>query len=249
MPAAPSSPGQAPTPEQTQQNLETSLAEIGPGLSTTVWDWKGLRVNKIEFAGVTFDATDRLPSQLEQKEGEPFDPQKVRQSLRRLFDSGRYRNIEVRGVRQGDAVTLIFAGSPRYYVGRVTIEGVKSDRLSSLLEYATKLTPGTALTSSAVPGGTDGIIQTLAQQGFYEPKVSVKTERDDVGNQVNVTYTVNVGPQARIGQVQLEGTDPGMTVEEFKKKGASPPHPPQLGGAPRSNPPRPHGAERCSRSS
>lgn len=209
----------SPAPEQARPDLDTSLADIGPGLSTSVWDWKGLQVNKIEFAGVTFDATDRLPGQLEQKTGEPFDPQKVRQSLRRLFDSGRYRDIEVRGVRQGDGMTLVFAGSPRYYVGRVTIEGVKSDRLSSLLEYATKLTPGTALTSSAVPGGTDGIIQTLAQQGFYEPNVSVNTVTDDVGNQVNVTYTVSIGPQARIGQVQLEGDDPGMTVEEFKKKG------------------------------
>ena len=42
---------------------------------------------------------------------------------------------------------------------------------------------------------------------------------DDVGSQMNVTYTVNLGPQARVGEVTLEGTDPGMTVEEFRKKG------------------------------
>src|SRR6185437_16772209 len=140
---------------QAQQRIDASLADIGPGLSTSVWQWKGLRVNKIEFEGVTFDATDRLPTQLQQKAGEPFDPQKVRQSTRRLFDSGRYRDIEVRGIRQGDGLILIFAGSPRYYVGRVEIEGVKSERLSSLLEYATKLSPGTALTRSAVSAGTD----------------------------------------------------------------------------------------------
>ncbi|MEO6910717.1 MAG: POTRA domain-containing protein [Edaphobacter sp.] len=209
----------AKTPAQEQQNLETSIADIGPGLSTTVWQWKGLRVNKIEFEGVTFDATDKLPEKLEQKAGEPFDPQKVRQSTRRLFSSGRYRDIEVRGVRQGDGLTLIFAGAPRYFVGRVTIDGVKSDRLTSLLEYATKLSPGTALTRSAVPDGVEGITQTLQQQGYYQPKVSVKRETDEVGDQINVIYTVNLGPQARIGQVQMEGTDPGMTLEEFKKKG------------------------------
>jgi len=207
------------TPEQAQQRINASLADIGPGLSTTVWQWKGLRVSKIEFEGVTFDATDKLPDQLAQKAGEPFDPQKVRESTRRLFASGRYRDVEVRGIRQGDSVTLIFAGSPRYYVGRVTIAGVKSDRLTSLLEYATKLSPGTALTRSAVPDGVEGITQTLEQQGYYQPKVSVKTVTDDVGDQVNVTYTVATGPQARIGQVQLEGTDPGMTLEQFKKKG------------------------------
>jgi outer membrane protein insertion porin family len=207
------------TPEQAQQRINSSLADIGPGLSTTVWQWKGLIVSKIEFEGVTFDATDKLPDQLAQKVGEPFDPQKVRQSTRRLFASGRYRDVEVRGVRHGNDVTLIFAGSPRYYVGRVTIAEVKSERLTSLLEYATKLNPGTALTRSAVQDGTDGIKETLEQQGFYQPKVSAKSETDQAGDQVNVTYTVDVGPQARIGQVQMEGTDPGLTLQQFKKTG------------------------------
>ena len=139
-----------------QQRIDASLADLGPGLSTTVWQWKGLQVNKIEFEGVTFDATDKLPSELTQKVGEPFDPQKVRQSTRRLFASGRYRDIEVRGIRQGNGVTLIFAGSPRFYVGRVTIAGVKSERLTSLLEYATKLTPGTALTRVGRAGWNRG---------------------------------------------------------------------------------------------
>ncbi|MDW5264450.1 MULTISPECIES: POTRA domain-containing protein [Acidobacteriaceae] len=207
------------TPEQAQQRINSSLADIGPGLSTTVWQWKGLQVGKIEFEGVTFDATDKLPGQLAQKAGEPFDPQKVRQSIRRLFASGRYRDVEVRGIRHGNEVTLIFAGSARYYVGRVTIVGVKSERLSSLLEYATKLNPGTALTRSAVQDGTDGIAETLQQQGYYQPKVSVKSVTDESGEQVNVTYTVDVGPQARIGQVEMEGPDPGLTLEQFKKTG------------------------------
>lgn len=218
-PAAVPQASKTETPEQAQQRINSSLADIGPGLSTTVWQWKGLQVSKIEFEGVTFDATDKLPEQLAQKAGEPFDPQKVRQSTRRLFASGRYRDVEVRGIQHGNEVTLIFAGSPRYYVGRVTIAGVKSERLTSLLEYATKLNPGTALVRSAVQDGTDGIKETLEQQGFYQPKVSAKTEIDKAGEQVNVTYTVDLGPQARIGQVALEGTDPGLTLQQFQKIG------------------------------
>ena len=92
----------------------------------------------------------------------------VRASVRRLFASGRYRDISVRGVRQGDAVTLIFTGVPRYYVGRVTIDGVKNDRLASLLEFATKLSPGTAFNESQIPAGAEGIKEILEQQGYYE---------------------------------------------------------------------------------
>jgi outer membrane protein insertion porin family len=189
------------------------------GLTTTVWAWKGLRVNKIEFEGVTFDATDTLPKELTQKAGEPLDPQKVRESTRRLFASGRYRDISVRGVKQGsDGVMLIFVGIPRDYVGRVTIMGVKNERLASLLEFATKLSPGGAYTETQIEAGTDGIKQILQQHGYYESKISVKTTTDTGADQVNVVYNVDIGPQARVGQVLVEGTNSELTVEEFRKK-------------------------------
>ena len=49
--------------------------------------------------------------------------------------------------------------------------------------------------------------------------MSADSQVDVAGDQVNVTYTVSIGPQARVGQVSLVGTDPGVTLEEFRKKG------------------------------
>ena len=210
------------TPAQAQQTTADDkalvAAENAAGLTTSLWDWKGLRVDKIQFEGVTFDPTDTLPQELAQKVGTPLDPQEVRESLRRLFASGRYRDISVRGVRQGDAVMLIFYGPARYYVGRVTIDGVRNDRLASLLEFATKLSPGAPFSEPQIATGYEGIKQMLQQQGYYEPVLSADSKIDPIGNQVNVTYTVAIGPQARVGQVTLSGTDAGMTLEEFRKQ-------------------------------
>ncbi len=192
---------------------------VGPGLAASVWQWKGVRVDRIEFEGVTFDKEDTLPNELMQKVGEPLDPEKVRASTRRLFRSGRYRDITVRGERTGDGMVLVFAGVPRFYVGRVTISGVKSDRLASLLEYGTKLTPGTAYTESSLANGTDGIREILRQQGYYEPKIFAGTALDKANIQINVDYDVDVGPQARIGNVTVESADLGMTLDQFRKKG------------------------------
>ncbi len=176
-------------------------------------------MTKIEFEGVTFEAGDTLPGMLAVQPGEALDPEKVRSSTRRLFASGRYRDIEVLGVRDGDGMRLIFSGTPQYFVGRVTIVGVKSEQLSSLLEFATKLDPGTDFTQPQIQAGVEGIKQSLQQNGYFEPKVTAATTVDKVGAQVNVTYTVNVGPQAQIGNVTMEGADPGMTLEDFRKKG------------------------------
>ena len=215
LPAAVSQAPNAVTPQQQNEALPASR----PALETSVWQWKGVRVDKIEFEGVTFDAGDPLPDELAQRAGEPLDPTKVRASTRRLFASGRYRDIEVRGVRQGDGMTLIFAGVPQFFVGRVSIDGVRNDQLASLLRYGTQLSPGTALTQGAIPAGSTGIKQLLGLQGRHEPKVSADATADKENHQMNVKYMVDIGPQARVGQVTLVGPDPGMTVEEFRKKG------------------------------
>ena len=58
----------------------------------------------------------------------------------------------------------------------------------------------------------------LEQQGYYEPLVKADSQTDEANAQVNVTYTVAIGPQANVGQVTLTGTDAGLTLEEFRKK-------------------------------
>lgn len=175
-------------------------------------------MDRIEFQGVTFSAKDTLPAELSQQAGQPLDPAKVAASLRHLFASGRYRDIRVEGERTGDAVTLFFIGTPRYFVGRVTIEGVKSERLASLLEYATKLNPGAAFADSDIAAGEDGVKQSLASNGYFQPKIASRTIPDDANSQMNVTFTVDTGPQARIGNVTLEGNDAGFTPAQFRKE-------------------------------
>ena len=181
--------------------------------------WKGLRVGAVEFEGVKFGAGDPLPGLLAQKAGVALEPALVTASVRRLFASGRYRDIRVEGVREGAGVRLIYVGVPRYFVGRVTIVGVKDERLASLLEYATKLQPGTNYTEAAIPAATEGVRQALASNGYYEPAIAVKTTVDEAGDEVNAVYTVQVGPQARVGQIVVEGNDPGLTAEEVRSKG------------------------------
>ena len=200
------------------QPADDGIGPTQPALTVNVWQLQGLKVEAIQFEGVHLNAVDPLAKSLEQHAGEPLDAQKVRSSLRRLYASGRYRDVAVKAVRNGQAVTLIFTGPPRFYVGRVQILGLKEDRLTSLAEYGTKLDPGTAFTATGVPAGTEGIKQVLASNGYYQPVISVSTRTDSAGQQVNVTYIIDAGPQARVGNVTVEGTDIGLSPDEFRKK-------------------------------
>ena len=219
-PGAPSAVPQASTAatpnagEAARTDREPTVGPLANGLN----EYAGMAVEGIRYEGVVFDKTDRLTQELTQKAGTPLDPMKVRETTRRLFATGRYRNIAVRVLKTGTGVTLVFAGVPRYYIGRVQVLGIKEDRLASLVEYGTQLNPGTGFTNAEVRAATELVKQVLAQNGYYEPTISVKTDRDDAGQQVNVTYTINVGRQAVIGDVHISGIDPGISEEEFQKR-------------------------------
>ena len=200
-----------------QSGTATTTATEGGTASLSAW--KGLRVDAVEFEGVKFGTNDPLPGMLAQQAGEALDPYKVTASVRRLFASGRYRDIRLDGVREGAGVRLIYVGVPMYFVGRVTIAGVKDERLTSLLEYATKLQPGTDFSEAAIPAAIEGVRQALESNGYFEPSIAVKTTLDEAGDQVNAVYTVQVGPQARVGKIALQGDDPGLTEEEVRRKG------------------------------
>ncbi len=210
------------TPVQTGQPKVIggpAVRALNTGPSASMARFSGKLVDRIEFTGVTFTNGETLPSELSQKAGQPLDPDKVRESTRRLFASGQYRDIAVRGEEHDNTVTLYFAGVPRFFVGRITILGIKSERMSSLLEFATKLDPGTAFSPSQVPAGTEGIRQTLEQNGYYEPKIQASATPHRDHKLVDVTYTVALGPQARVGDVAVLGTDAGLTEKDFRKKG------------------------------
>ncbi len=196
-----------------------AVANVLPALPVSLWSRAGAAVTAVQFEGVTFGAKDAIFSELQQKAGEPLDPDKVRMDERRLFATGMYVDIRVEVVAAGSGVAVVYVGEPRYFVGRVQIVGVKEDRLSAVLEFATRLDPGVPFTEASLPTAVEAVKESLAENGFFIPTVAMTTEVDTVGHQVNATFTVNTGPQAHVGKVQVGGPDPGIDVATFRKKG------------------------------
>jgi outer membrane protein insertion porin family len=181
-------------------------------------DWAGLQVVSIIFDGVSAAVLAPLPSQLAQQAGVPLDPGKLRDSLRSLYATGLYQTIEVAGVRAGDTVSLIFSGLPRLFVGRVNVDGVKDDRLASVLQSATQLQPGTAYSDSKGALAEPGVSTTLENNGYYRGQIAKTTVIDRENSLVELNFEITPGNPARVGEVNLTG-DSGLTEAQFRKQG------------------------------
>ena len=67
---------------------------------------------------------------LEQKQGEPFDKNKVKRTIQALYETGRFSDIEAQAqAKPNNEISLVFIGRENYFVGFIGVDGVKRTRL------------------------------------------------------------------------------------------------------------------------
>jgi outer membrane protein assembly factor BamA len=206
-----SSSAQSSTSRRTQQAEAAETATL-PGIAALA----GSKVTGIRFDGVKASMLGPVAAQLELQPGDVLTEDKVRASLRRLYDTGLYDTIQVEGLRSDGGVVVAFAGRPRLFIGRVQFFGLNNERRQGQLAGAARLQPGTRYTQRKLDASEASIEQALTDSGFYEAKVERREQLDAPNSQVNIIYNIQPGPQAKIGNVKVDGT-PGMSLEEFRR--------------------------------
>ncbi len=208
----------ATTPLRPEPPSAPGAPSVAGGTTPGLTAFRGLKVLDVQFKGVDAGLLQPLPSQLALQPGQVLDPQNVRQSLRRLFATGLYQDIQVDGIRSGAGLIVVFTGTPRLFLGRTDIFGVKDDRLKTQLLASTKLSPGTSYSPSKLSQSQELLDETLHENGYYQGKITRTEEADPANSQVNVFYEIHPGKAARVGDVKVDGT-PGMSVDQFRKTG------------------------------
>ncbi|HET8637481.1 MAG TPA: POTRA domain-containing protein, partial [Acidobacteriaceae bacterium] len=204
--------GNAPAVPQTQQSAPPAQGARAPGYSVTrkltaqpppsatseaatgnLRAWEGLQIEAVEFEGVSSERLGPMVQQLPAQPRKPLRAEDVRQSLRTLFATGLYESIAVEGERQGNSVVIRFSGEPQYFLGRVTVEGLKSDRLAGQLERSTRLTAGTRYDDAKMERAAHLLKETLENDGYYLATFDKKVSRDRQNALANITYDVKLG--------------------------------------------------------
>ncbi|MGA2217023.1 MAG: POTRA domain-containing protein [Terracidiphilus sp.] len=178
--------------------------------------FEGLPVRRISFEGVGPALLAPLPGHLAQTEGAPLNRENLKASLRQLFATGLYDNVDVEASPQGDGLELVFHGVPRAFIGTVSVDGAKGATLNTQLQRAGQLTPGTRYTAARLNQAIALMTRTLADNGYNQPTIAHTLTPHPQEQLVDVAFRVVSGPQARVGAVQVVG-DSGMTVPDFRR--------------------------------
>lgn len=178
--------------------------------------WYGLPVHAVLFTGVTDQDLAGVKDRLALQPGKKLSEQDVKESLHALFATGLYRSIVAEGTQTSGQVTVTFEGVTQLFLRRLYIQGMKQDTLAAQIQRATRLELGEPFTAQELDQATDHLRQALDRNGFHVATVAVRTVPAGGHHLVDVIYTVNTGPRAKVGAVEAIGTT-ALTDKQFRK--------------------------------
>jgi outer membrane protein insertion porin family len=206
-PASPSStPKQSEPTGQQEPPLPTPAGVSG---------YEGKPVESIEIPGVAASDRDHILQLLPQKVGEPLDRGRVRDSIRALYATGRFADIQAEVSQSGEGVVLTFTTSANFFVGAVQVEGAPAHPTANQIVNASKLQLGELYTQERLQRALENVRQLMQENGYYRARVTEYSVSNAATQQVDITFHVSRGEQAHVGEVKVTGTS-GMSSLEVQ---------------------------------
>jgi outer membrane protein insertion porin family len=165
--------------------------------------YTGQIVKSVELPGVR-DAS-RMLQMIPQKSGELLDRDAVRESIRILFATGRFADVQAEVIPSGNAVVLTFATSPNFFLGAVEVEGAPGHPNSNQVVNASKFQLGEMYTLDKLDRALQNLRQTMQENGYYRARVTAESTSNLDTQQVNILFHISAGEPAHIGKVNITG--------------------------------------------
>jgi outer membrane protein insertion porin family len=170
---------------------------------TSMAAYAGRIVQSIELPGVS--DRDHLLQMLPQKPGQPLDRDLVRESIRALFATGRFADIQAEVAPSGPGVLLTFTTSLNFFVGAVDVDGAPSHPNNNQIVNATKLQLGELHSLEKLDRALQNVRQLMQENGYYRARVTAESTSNAINQQVNILFHITAGEPAHIGEVKLTG--------------------------------------------
>jgi len=193
------SPASASAPPAAQEPQTVQPASALTSMSA----YAGRIVRSIELPGVP--DREHLLQMLPQKSGQPLDRDQVRDSIRILFATGRFADIQAEVTPSAADVLLIFTTSPNLFVGAVEVEGAPSHPSTNQILNASKFQLGELHTLDKLNRALENIRQLMQENGYYRARVTAESTSNAATQQVNILFHITAGEPAHIGEVHLSG--------------------------------------------
>jgi outer membrane protein insertion porin family len=195
--------------EDTSDRDKTQTAVKTPAPQATlsaISAYEGKIVESIYLPNAAERDREHLLQLVAQKTGEPLERDQVRESIRALFATGRFADIQAEVAPSGDGVALSFATSPNFFVGAVTVEGAPARPNANQILNAAKFQLGDLYAHDKLSRALENIRQLMQEDGYYRGQVTAETTSNLATQQIDILFHVKAGSQAHVGEMKVTGS-------------------------------------------
>ncbi|HYU46920.1 MAG TPA: POTRA domain-containing protein [Terriglobales bacterium] len=180
-----------------------ALAQLAPPGPQAAYE--GQNVSAVSLLANPHRDLAPLRSVITQKAGEPYSQQKVEESAAALQQKGGFEKVQVNLVPEIQGLRLNFVLEPAWYLGVVEFPGVEKRFSYTRLQQVVNLADEDPYDPARISVAESALREFLHKNGYFLSKVHAEPQIDDTHRLVNVNFVVEMGKQARIGSVKVEG--------------------------------------------
>ncbi len=202
----PSVPPQTNSPAPTQSPAQPASPQESQTPAGAISPYEGKTVLTIQLPGVADGDREHILQLLPQKTGEPLDRTLVRDSIRALYATGLFADIQAEVTPSGDGVTLSFPTAANFFVGAVDVEGAPTRPNQNQIVNASKFQLGERYTQEKLDRALENVRQLMQEGGYYRARVTAESTSNPATQQVDILFHIAPGEPAKVGEVKVTGT-------------------------------------------
>jgi outer membrane protein assembly complex protein YaeT len=181
----------------------------------------GERVVAIRVVTETGDVLQENPPELPQRPDQPFSSEAVRESLRRLYRTGRFADIRAEAASASGGLRLDFIVRQNLFINVVRVEGLHAPPSEAWALAAMRLGLGEIFRESTLKEAIERLRQALREEGLYRAQLEYQLAPHPDSRQMDITVLLTAGLRARIGTIELHNQtefDPTTLLARTKLK-------------------------------
>lgn len=156
-------------------------------------------IEKVEIQGTQRIEADTIRAYMRLKEGDPMDSRLVDSSLKALFATGLFADVNIR--RQGGTLVITVVENP--IINNLAFEG-NLKLLNEVLEAEVQLKPRTVYTRTKVQNDVRRVLELYRRAGRFGVTVDPKVITRDQ-NRIDLVFEINEGPPTYVRRINFIG--------------------------------------------
>jgi outer membrane protein insertion porin family len=173
--------------------------------------YEGQPVATVELVANPKISIESLRGLVRQRAGEPYSDAQVQETVSALQGTGRFSRVEVDVQPDSGGLHLTFTLEPALYFGIFEFPGASKNFSYTRLLQVVDIPNRTPYKEDVVSKARDNLQQFLISAGYFEGQVQPEAQFDGSHMLANVVFHIDLEKRAKLGEVQITGTEPGET--------------------------------------